>query len=172
MKITTFYFIPLLLLVLLGLVSSYSDHSQFKKKEVKELKSLLKFFKANNNKIKKKSLEINVFENLTLNSDDTFNARLLISGIILFFPYLKSTNILLNSGLLDSSMHGNWNNTFLNAVNGSNFLYKQILQAFDLLGLIITFKNISSYDLKRINVQPLFLFEINFYFFEFRTRLA
>lgn len=69
-----------------------------------------------------------------------------------------STNFLVNYaifavflGFLDSSMQGNWNKTFVNLVNHTNFNYKAILSAFELLSTE-SFENTT--DFSRIKVKP------------------
>ena len=54
-------------------------------------------------------------------------------------------------GLLDSTMRGDWNKTFLNKVNYSNFQYDTVLSGFDLL-VSASFNGSTSKDLALIKV--------------------
>lgn len=47
-------------------------------------------------------------------------------------------------------MQGNWNKTFVNLVNATNFQYKAILQAFDLLSTV-AFGNVSDFSIIQVN---------------------
>lgn len=138
--------LPILLTFSLLLVAGLAD---FALEEPREMNKLLRTFKQLPG-ISRDYQEIaeNLLEKLSdEDPDGDSKARFLISGAnFRRFP-CKICDFL---GFLDSSMQGDWNKTFVNLVNHTNFDYKAVLSAFDLLSTE-SFENTT--DFSRIQVK-------------------